>query len=588
MGQAGGAIAGAQALSLLFSAAFLTYWVGILWSYLRRKPHEEGDPAAFEWHLFVPCLDEEAVVGETLTYLRSTFPAAHVWVIDDDSADATASIVALAGESDRLVHLIRRRPPDARTGKGAALNAAYQALREWLPAGSDLGRVLVGVVDADGRPSQNCLAACAGPEMFGDPRVGGVQVEVRIVNRVDRRPLADRGRVANLAARTLVRMQDLEFRSVIGAIQTSRGRTRTVGMGGNGQFTRLAALASLDEGDGRAWRGSLLEDFELGLHLLLAGHLTAFLPDAWVDQEGLPSLRRYLTQRTRWGQGVMQCMRYLPKAWNSPNLTTAGAIETSYYLLQPWLSLLGTIVFPLPVIAMVINQRQSGTDLYTFLRNGGWVMALMYLVLGTTPFWLWGPLYRHRCEPTARRLTALGWGFAYLIYVYGFYVTSWRAVTRIVRGQHGWAKTRRNAEFEPTAVPTHVPLPLPRPVLVPPVPALAMVATGTATPHQVTAAAARRLRAVPAVRSTPRRRIHIQQLSDPTASRSRPRKAPRSRVRRTLHDLARPPPAQISCDPERVALASGAPSPDRRDAQRSSPALSDRSDGSGGRDWWRR
>jgi len=440
-------VAAAQALSLLFGALFLTYWAFILSHYLRRTDAEPGDARAFTWHLFVPCRDEAAVIGHTLAYLRQELPAAAVWVIDDDSADETAAITRVYESRDPMVHLVRRRRPDARTGKGDALNTAYRRLRAHLGPECDLSRVIVGVIDADGRPSANCLDVCAGPTMFGDRTVGGVQVEVRIMNTIDRRPIAHRGRVTNMFARTLVRMQDIEFRTVIGAIQGSRARTRTVGMGGNGQFTRLGSLAALDEGDGRAWRGSLLEDYELGLHLLLAGYRTAFTSTAWVNQEGLPDLRRYLTQRTRWGQGVMQCMRYLPRAWNSPKFTTAGALETTYYLFQPWLALLGTFVFPLPVIALVFAQSEVGNGVQEFLAAGGWALVSMYLVLGTTPFWLWGPLYRRRCAPEASRLASYGWGLAYLFYVYGFYITSWRAALRIARGEHGWSKTRRNAEF---------------------------------------------------------------------------------------------------------------------------------------------
>jgi hypothetical protein len=67
-------------------------------------------------------------------------------------------------------------------------------------------------------------------------------------------------------------MQDLEFRTAIAAIQMSRGATGTISMGGNGQFTRLSALDSIAGPTGSPWRGSLLEDFELGVHLLTAGY----------------------------------------------------------------------------------------------------------------------------------------------------------------------------------------------------------------------------------------------------------------------------------------------------------------------------
>lgn len=203
-----------------------------------------------------------------------------------------------------------------------------------------------------------------------------------------------------------------------------------------------------------------MEDFELGLHLLLAGYSTAFCVDAWVDQEGLPSIRRYLTQRTRWGQGVMQCMRYLRRVWVSPNLTTSGALEVSYYLFQPWLTLLGTVVFPLPLIVFVAKSMGAGGN-DAFLASGGWAVIAVYAGLGALPFLVWGPVYRKRCAPEASRWAALGWGVAYLLYVYGFYVTSWRAFVHIVRGDHSWSKTRRNAEFQHAATGvTMVPMPM--------------------------------------------------------------------------------------------------------------------------------
>jgi cellulose synthase/poly-beta-1,6-N-acetylglucosamine synthase-like glycosyltransferase len=441
-------VAAAQALSLILGAAFFAYWVLILVSFLRRVPTPHGNPTLFDWHFFVPCRDEAAVIGQTIAYLRGTFPSCTVWVIDDDSEDDTATIVASWVANDPYVRLIQRRRPDARTGKGEALNSAYRELRSSIAGHDAPDRVIVCVVDADGRPSANCLSAVSGPLHFGNPRIVGVQVEVRIINTNDPEPLPGRGRWVNFGARSLVRVQDLEFRTVIGAIQASRGRTRSVGLGGNGQFTRFSALAELDDGDGRAWRGSLIEDFELGLQLQLAGGVTAYCPSAWVEQEGIPSLHRFLTQRTRWGQGVMQCMKYLPSGWNSPRLTTAGAMEISYFLIQPWITLLGSIIFPVPLIALVVHQVAGGHSLGQFLADGGWELAGMYLLLGSAPFWFWGPLYRRQCAPEASRLAGLGWGVAYLLYIYLYYVTLWRAAIRLARGHNGWSKTRRNAEFQ--------------------------------------------------------------------------------------------------------------------------------------------
>src|SRR5882724_3514657 len=117
-------------LSLVFGFGFLSYVAVLVATFLRHRPGSPDDPEAFDWHFVIPCRDEAAVIGDTLDYLRSAFPAARVWVVDDASADATADIVAAFAEDDvrSRVHLVRRVLPDARIGKGDALNAAYAAL----------------------------------------------------------------------------------------------------------------------------------------------------------------------------------------------------------------------------------------------------------------------------------------------------------------------------------------------------------------------------------------------------------------------------------------------------------------------------
>ncbi|WP_370422629.1 glycosyltransferase family 2 protein [Streptomyces sp. QH1-20] len=434
-------------VALLLSIVFITYVVLISVPYVRHAPRPPGDARDFAWHLFVPCRDEEAVIGATIAHLRAGFPHAHVWVIDDASVDGTARTVRSVAEADSRVHLVSRRLPEARTGKGGALNAAYRALDRWLPADTDRSRVIVGVIDADGRPAVDCLDMCAADHLFGNPEVSSVQVIVRMVNRDNARPFPRRGRLVNALGQALVRMQDLEFRVPISAIQLTRRHTRTVALGGNGQFTRLRALDTVRRQYGQPWGGSLLEDYELSVHLLLTGHRTAYTPDTYVDQEGLPSLRRLITQRTRWGQGTMQCCRYLPRLWNCRHLPKAGKLEVGYFLLAPWIQLFGTFAFlaPLGILACdAANPGVSPAAAPAWSTGGGLVL---YMLLGMTPLATWGPLYIWRCEPATGLRGAIGYGLAYAVYIVVlFYVTSWRAFFRILRGRSTWSKTRRNAE----------------------------------------------------------------------------------------------------------------------------------------------
>jgi 1,2-diacylglycerol 3-beta-glucosyltransferase len=440
-------VALAQALALLMSSAFVCYVVIILVPFLRHRKDRPGDGSAFSWHIFVPALNEELVIGDTIDYLREHFPAAHVWLIDDASEDGTGPIGQAAAWADPHVHLISRKFPEARTGKGAALNSAYRSLNDWLPAGVDRSKIIIGVVDADGRPAPNCLDVCAGGTLFGDPAVGSVQVMVRMMNRHTRQQFPRRGRVVNFLGQTLVRLQDLEFRAPISAIQVTRRRTRTVGLGGNGQFSRLSALDGVTDEHGRPWRGALLEDYELSLHLMMAGHRNEYTEDTYVDQEGLPNLRRLIRQRTRWGQGTMQCGVYLRKLWTSKHVSTVGALEATYYLFQPWLQLVGTLVYPVPIAVFLANYMAGPAQMRAWVLAGGWMIVGYYLILGIGPFIAWGPMYRKRCETQIDFVSALGLGIGYSMFVLILYVTSWRAFIRIVRGRNEWFKTRRNAEF---------------------------------------------------------------------------------------------------------------------------------------------
>lgn len=446
-------IALAHTISLFLSVAFITYLSVIVVPFLRRRARPGGDGNDFAWHLLVPACDEEAVIGGTVAYLRATFPLAHLWVVDDASEDATAAIVGGLAARDDHVHLVRRRRPHARVGKGAALNEVFAVLDRWLAPDVDRQRVIVGVVDADGRPGANCLDVCAGPELFGDPRVGAVQIDVRMSNRDDPQPQPGRGWWANAASRALVRMQDIDFRAGISAIQGARRTTGSVCMGGNGQFSRLSALDDVIAQGGGPWRGSLLEDFEIGVHVLMAGWRTEFTADTWVDQEAPVHFGRFLHQRTRWAHGAMQCGRYVPDLWRAPAITNIGAIELLYYLAQPWLNMLGTIVFPIPMAVFFGNAIRDPAGMRQYLlADGGWALVVLYLVFGIGAFAMWGFAYRRKCEPTATRRQALLWGLGFWLYSYGVYAIAWRALWRMASKQNGWVKTRRNAEGSPSAV----------------------------------------------------------------------------------------------------------------------------------------
>ena len=432
-------------VALFVTVAFLSYVAMILIPFLRRPPTVPGDPTAFEWHFFIPARDEAAVIETTLARCQQDFPTAHLWVIDDASEDSTAALVQAVADRDPHVHLVRRFAPDARTGKGDALNAAYRALDAWFPASGDRTRVVVAVLDADGRLAPDALRYVSSESVFGDASVGAAQIAVRMENRGDLGDYATPSRAGVAFSRYLVRMQDLEFMTTMSAMQMLRERTGSVGMGGNGQFSRLSALDEIARRYSEPWHGALLEDYELGLHILLAGYRNRFVYETCVEQEGLLSVRRLVTQRTRWTQGTMQCSAYLPQIVRSPSFTTSGVVESCYFLITPWLQVLGVFLWPVLAALTVVQALRYPAGAGAFVEQF-WPVAGVTIIFGALPFIMWGPIYRRVAEPGLSRTQGWLLGVGNACFLYYTYASTPRAFVRILRGRKGWAKTKRNAE----------------------------------------------------------------------------------------------------------------------------------------------
>ncbi|MCW2647858.1 MAG: 1,2-diacylglycerol 3-beta-glucosyltransferase [Pseudonocardiales bacterium] len=432
-------------VALFVTVMFLSYVVMILLPFLRRPRTAPGNPAEFDWHFFIPARDEQAVIATTISRCQRDFPSAHLWVIDDASEDRTAEIVQAAADNDPHVHLVRRQLPDARTGKGHALNSAYWALDAWLPVAADRTRTIVAVIDADGRLAPDALRYVSSESVFGAAKVGAAQIAVRMENRDDLGAVATVSRAGVRFSRYLVRMQDLEFMTSMSAMQLLRERTGSVGMGGNGQFSRLTALDEIARRYEEPWHGALLEDYELGLHILLVGYTNRFVYDTYVEQEGLLSMRRFIAQRARWTQGTMQCTSYIGEIIRCPNLSNAGVVESCYFLITPWLQALGVLLWPMLFLLTCVKALSYEAGAGTFVTQF-WPIALLALIFGALPFVLWGPVYRRNVEPQMSRTRSWLLGFANAAYLTYTYVSTLRALARFVTGRRNWVKTRRNAE----------------------------------------------------------------------------------------------------------------------------------------------
>ncbi|MET9827989.1 glycosyltransferase family 2 protein [Streptomyces sp. NPDC006385] len=388
-----------------------------------REPDSTPPPAGFHLYFLVPCLNESAVIAPTVSRLAE-IAGSRVIVIDDASDDGTGERCQALGSS--RVHVLRRELPDARLGKGPALNAGFRHLVLDVHArGLDPETVLVCVMDADGRLSPGAVdhvTAC-----FADPRVGGVQLAVRIRNR----------------DRLITRFQDMEFWALSAISQHARVPLACVSLGGNGQFVRLRALLELEG----PWPPSLTEDLDLTISLLVGGWSMSTTPHAWVDQQGVDSWRRLVRQRTRWYQGTMTATGRLGEVWSSTCLRRLAVLELTCYLLIPWVlvlpwSILGHI--NLVLFGVRVADGRTPVD----VTAAGWASVafwVFFYLLSCAPNITLGCLYflRDRGYGLARSVAL---GHLLLLTNYVTYLATWLALVRMLRGQTGWAKTSRAVE----------------------------------------------------------------------------------------------------------------------------------------------
>ncbi|BCJ43371.1 hypothetical protein GCM10010168_43190 [Actinoplanes ianthinogenes] len=430
----GYAILLAWPLSTVILVWFAVRYVGTHRARVVNKTLASGDGKPEHFWIIVPALNEEAVVANTVRAALGLRGAAgtlaRVLVVDDGSDDRTPEV--LAGIDHPRLHVMRRELPEARQGKGEALNAAYRFIarlcaQEGIPA----NRVVLGIIDGDGQGSENILVEVG--RLMGDTRVGAVQVQVRIRNRT----------------KLLGAVQDLEFGAIVDACQNMRDALDTVGLGGNGQFSRLSTLIALGDAP---WSSCLVEDMELGLRMHLSGVSIRYTSRSSVTQQAVVDIKRLTRQRTRWAQGNLQCARYLGSLFSSGNITRTSLVEILHYLISPWVNAIVAVLLSLSMIvgALGLMIGHPLPILPTWVALG--LSLGIWLVVTTFPGLIWVLVHRTKRgdESMSRMLVA---ALAYPAFLLLGLVATYRALGRQLTGKQAWAKTERLVE-EPLVLQT--------------------------------------------------------------------------------------------------------------------------------------
>lgn len=377
--------------------------------------------------LIVPAHNEELVISGTLESLnRLDYDQLCIIVVNDGSTDATAE-KARAFEQGGRVLVVDRPPEVAGHGKGAVLNEGYRVVNHLLESGDPLVKgfdpdeVVIGVVDADGHLERDALNEVG--RLFAERDVGGVQMGVIIGNARDG---------------LIPRCQDLEFVGFSQLAQAARDRIGSVGLGGNGQFTQLAALRSL----GRPpWTPCLTEDLDLGLHLTRLGWRIRFCRTTAVTQQGVQTIPAWLRQRTRWAQGHYQCWEHVPKLLTAGRVPLVARLDLTLYLMF--------VTFVMFVAANLAIALGGAFGWLTITNNFlafipvGPPRNLTMEAIGLSPVVMLIRRYQQHSPHPLRWWEIPAFGAAFGLYVYLWTAASVAAWFRLVGGRVGWAKTGR-------------------------------------------------------------------------------------------------------------------------------------------------
>jgi 1,2-diacylglycerol 3-beta-glucosyltransferase len=382
--------------------------------------------------ILVPARNEELVLQATLSNLTQLQYRGEyrVLVVNDASTDQTALIADDWAARDPRVRARHRNAAEAGKGKSDVLNYAHQSIRDWALAddpwltGHGPADTVLAIVDADGRLEARALDEVA--PYFGDSTVGTVQIGVRI---------------ANADTSTLARMQDMEFVGFSWLVQVARDRLGSSGLGGNGQFTRLAALNSLA---GPAWTpGALTEDLELGLRLVEGGWRTRFCHTTYVNQQGLEQWRPLLKQRTRWIQGHYQCWKHLVPLAAARRVRLATRIDLMIYLILVVTVVLVSLTVAVGLLA-AFGVVEVSNGFLSGIPDGSFRRAVS-LMLSVLPVLIFMATYQRHSGRPFRWFEIPAFAVVFTVYTYVWLLTTIQALARLILRRNGWVKTPRVA-----------------------------------------------------------------------------------------------------------------------------------------------
>ncbi len=257
----------------------LRHFVLIWFSYLHQR--ELANEPVLDTYPFVsiivPAFNEGEVIRASLSsLLELRYPYYEIIAVDDGSTDNTYEKMREFEGNHYGVRVSVFRKENS--GKADTLN--YGIRRSRAP--------IVVCMDADSRLTPAALRYAV--RHFGDPHVGAVAGNVKVINR------------HNL----WTKLQALEYIEGLNIVRRAQAFWRTVNVipGPIGIFRRSAI-----EGTGGYDSDTFAEDFDMTVKILADGWKIHYEPKAVAYTEAPEELLDIIKQRYRWSRGILQALR---------------------------------------------------------------------------------------------------------------------------------------------------------------------------------------------------------------------------------------------------------------------------------------
>jgi cellulose synthase/poly-beta-1,6-N-acetylglucosamine synthase-like glycosyltransferase len=319
--------------------------------------------------VLIPAHNEEQWLPDTLAALKvQNYPAAlyRVFVIADNCSDHTLVLARSAGV------VVYERHNSVQIGKGYALNTLIGHLEAEKKRQGNFDAFLV--VDADTILAPNFLQIMDAYFQQGVQAVQGYYT-VRTVDN------------SWAAALRYVALVVLHYLRPLGRKRLGG----SAGLKGNGMAFTAEVIRRF------SWSGSVTEDIEYHMALLLAGERVCFAPEARLEAVMPASLKGARAQNVRWEAGRLQMAgRYVKLLW-------AEAMRHPRFAL--WDAVIEHLIPPTSILVTLV-LLVSGLGIVVGLLQGGWLAAwiggglfsgitlylLAGLILVRAPFSVWKAL----------------------------------------------------------------------------------------------------------------------------------------------------------------------------------------------------